>query len=152
MWIELVLQVRNFSELKGLEMTTQHVEKIMKILQREYHRRSNTPICFFHFVIHPDSYSITVENIFYTSFLVRVSSNFITVESHFEPLSSASLMVNHSLSAVLSAWISLYLVVMCFTNGFYTSKWGHFDGNYTIAERDRWSWKLNSKLSMSGHP
>ena len=54
------------------EATTVEVEHIMKILKRLYRQNNLSPICYFEFVTNPNSFSQTIENVFYTAFLIRV--------------------------------------------------------------------------------
>ncbi|ELT95762.1 hypothetical protein CAPTEDRAFT_198996 [Capitella teleta] len=63
-------ELRNFEQLDAQEVTSKEVEKIFNILKEAY-EEDNSPICFFEFVINPESFSRTVENIFNCSFLVR---------------------------------------------------------------------------------
>lgn len=53
------------------EVTTVEVERMLKILRHHYHQNDDKPLCFFKFIVHPDNFSLTVENLFYASFLVR---------------------------------------------------------------------------------
>ncbi len=48
-----------------------HVEYIMKCLAKEYKANNEKPISFYHFVIDPTSFSNSIENIFYISFLIK---------------------------------------------------------------------------------
>jgi hypothetical protein len=63
-------QSSNFGEQKG-ESTTVEVENILKILRLAYKSNKRSPICYFEFVTNPRSFSQTIENVFYTSFLIR---------------------------------------------------------------------------------
>jgi len=54
------------------EVTTREVEKALVTLRDTYKHNDDLPICYFEFVTNPKSFSQTVENVFYTSFLIRV--------------------------------------------------------------------------------
>ncbi|XP_069139150.1 non-structural maintenance of chromosomes element 4 homolog A-like [Argopecten irradians] len=64
-------QLNNFGEAGRNEDTTQEVERLFGLLKKFYRDNDNQPICYFEFVLNPDSFGQTVENIFYASFLVR---------------------------------------------------------------------------------
>ncbi|XP_060064546.1 non-structural maintenance of chromosomes element 4 homolog A-like [Ylistrum balloti] len=64
-------QLNNFGEGGKNEGTTQEVERLFGLLKKYYRDTNNQPICYFEFVLNPDSFGQTVENIFYASFLVR---------------------------------------------------------------------------------
>ncbi|XP_005048753.1 PREDICTED: non-structural maintenance of chromosomes element 4 homolog A isoform X1 [Ficedula albicollis] len=53
------------------EATEKEVERILGILQTHFENDPNTPISFFDFVIDPNSFARTVENMFHVSFLIR---------------------------------------------------------------------------------
>ncbi|XP_076101790.1 EP300-interacting inhibitor of differentiation 3-like [Mytilus galloprovincialis] len=53
------------------EATTAEVERVLDILQKLYKQTDENPICFFEFVLNPESFGQTIENIFYTSFLIK---------------------------------------------------------------------------------
>ncbi|NWZ16269.1 NSE4A protein, partial [Agelaius phoeniceus] len=59
------------------EATEKEVERILRILQTHFENDrifaspANTPISFFDFVIDPNSFARTVENVFHVSFLSR---------------------------------------------------------------------------------
>ncbi|XP_061589180.1 non-structural maintenance of chromosomes element 4 homolog A-like [Cololabis saira] len=53
------------------EATEKEVERILGYLERYSQVDPTSPICYFEFVIDPNSFSRTVENIFHTSFLIR---------------------------------------------------------------------------------
>ncbi|XP_058666564.1 non-structural maintenance of chromosomes element 4 homolog A isoform X1 [Ammospiza nelsoni] len=53
------------------EATEKEVERILRILQTHFENDPNTPISYFDFVIDPNSFARTVENVFHVSFLAR---------------------------------------------------------------------------------
>ncbi|XP_018419460.1 PREDICTED: non-structural maintenance of chromosomes element 4 homolog A [Nanorana parkeri] len=53
------------------EATEKEVERILSYLQSYFKDDPETPISFFDFVIDPDSFARTVENIFHASFIIR---------------------------------------------------------------------------------
>ncbi|KFO87036.1 Non-structural maintenance of chromosomes element 4 A, partial [Buceros rhinoceros silvestris] len=53
------------------EATEKEVERILRLLQTHFKNDPNTPISFFEFVIDPNSFARSVENIFHVSFLIR---------------------------------------------------------------------------------
>lgn len=53
------------------EATEKEVERILGLLQTYFLKYPDTPISYFEFVIDPNSFSRTVENIFYVSFIIR---------------------------------------------------------------------------------
>ncbi|NXA73926.1 NSE4A protein, partial [Thryothorus ludovicianus] len=53
------------------EATEKEVERILRILQTHFENDPNTPISFFDFVIDPNSFARTVENMFHVSFLIK---------------------------------------------------------------------------------
>lgn len=56
--------------VSGEERQTEEVQRLYNILKCQYHKYGKTPVCFFSFVVNPDSYPLTAENLFHTSFLV----------------------------------------------------------------------------------
>ncbi|XP_046585049.1 EP300-interacting inhibitor of differentiation 3-like [Haliotis rubra] len=64
-------QLQDFSDSDKNEATTAEVEKIHNLLIQQYDLQNNNPLCYFEFVVNPESFGQTVENMFYTSFLVR---------------------------------------------------------------------------------
>ncbi|KAF0027333.1 hypothetical protein F2P81_020074 [Scophthalmus maximus] len=53
------------------EATEKEVERILGFLKSYYQDDPTTPISYYEFVVDPNSFSRTVENIFHTSFLIR---------------------------------------------------------------------------------
>lgn len=53
------------------EGTEKEVERILGLLQTYFRKYPDTPVSYFEFVIDPNSFSRTVENIFYVSFIIR---------------------------------------------------------------------------------
>ncbi|KAM5142322.1 non-structural maintenance of chromosomes element 4 homolog A [Mantella aurantiaca] len=53
------------------EATEKEVERILGYLQSYFREEPDTPISFFDFVIDPNSFARTVENIFHVSFIIR---------------------------------------------------------------------------------
>lgn len=62
-------QLTNFNDGDKCEATTEEVDRVLKILKSVFRKRKK--ISFFEFVINPDSFGHSVENLFYVSFLVR---------------------------------------------------------------------------------
>ncbi|NXD03982.1 NSE4A protein, partial [Certhia familiaris] len=58
-------------EVSHQEATEKEVERILRILQTHFENDPNTPISFFDFVIDPNSFARTVENMFHVSFLIK---------------------------------------------------------------------------------
>ncbi|KAM8924672.1 non-structural maintenance of chromosomes element 4 homolog A [Pelodytes ibericus] len=61
----------NKMEESHQEATEKEVERILGFLQSYFNDDPTTPISFFDFVIDPQSYARTVENIFHVSFIIR---------------------------------------------------------------------------------
>jgi len=51
--------------------TVSETERIFDLLKKYYARAKSSPICLYTFMINPHSFSRTIENIFYISFLVK---------------------------------------------------------------------------------
>lgn len=47
------------------------VKHILNILRRCYKENENQPLSFYKFVLHPNDFSITVENLFHVCFIIR---------------------------------------------------------------------------------
>lgn len=60
------------------EMQTEEVSRIFSILKRRFKENANKPLCYFTFVVNPNSFVLTVENVFHTSFLIRDQHALIT--------------------------------------------------------------------------
>ena len=59
------------SQADGQQRTSKLVESTGKILERQYSQNNKRPVDYFKFVIDPDSFGSTVENMFHVSFLVK---------------------------------------------------------------------------------
>ncbi|KAL5015746.1 hypothetical protein ScPMuIL_005335 [Solemya velum] len=64
-------QLRSFEEQQKNEATTAEVERVLAQLQKYYEESEKNPICFFEFILNPHSFGQTIENLFYSSFLIR---------------------------------------------------------------------------------
>ncbi|XP_066477088.1 non-structural maintenance of chromosomes element 4 homolog A [Tiliqua scincoides] len=62
------------------EATEKEVERILGLLQAYYNEDPNTPISFLEFVMDPNSFARTVENMFHVSFLIRDGHAKITLD------------------------------------------------------------------------
>jgi len=74
-----VMKLDKFSQTE--EVTTREVENTLVILRKTCLANGSSPICYFEFVTNPTSFSQTIENVFYTSFLVRVRRSYFD-DSH----------------------------------------------------------------------
>ncbi|NWW74473.1 NSE4A protein, partial [Climacteris rufus] len=68
------------------EATEKEVERILRILQTHFENDPNTPISFFDFVIDPNSFARTVENMFHVSFLIRDGLAKVELDGHGLPV------------------------------------------------------------------
>ncbi|XP_011611346.2 EP300-interacting inhibitor of differentiation 3-like [Takifugu rubripes] len=68
-----VIEIKPIQKLEGShqEATETEVERILGYLQCYYRDEPTSPISYYEFVIDPNSFSRTIENIFHTSFLIR---------------------------------------------------------------------------------
>ncbi len=70
----------------GLQQTELLVQSTMRQLVAAFKSNERRPICYFRFVLDPDSFGATVENVFHISFLVkeeRVRIIFVDLFSQF---------------------------------------------------------------------
>ncbi|RNA44774.1 non-structural maintenance of chromosomes element 4 -like protein [Brachionus plicatilis] len=66
----VIKELEENSSEKEISTTVTEIERIYKILKRFY-KRYKGPICLYEFMINPRSFSRTIENVFYVSFLVK---------------------------------------------------------------------------------
>ena len=71
-WRRNCLDVKLDKFSQSEEVTTREVENVLVILKNTYEESGRCPICYFEFVTNPTSFAQTIENVFYTSFLIRV--------------------------------------------------------------------------------
>ncbi|XP_055899886.1 non-structural maintenance of chromosomes element 4 homolog A-like isoform X2 [Biomphalaria glabrata] len=64
-------QLSSFAETDRGELTTVQVEHLLNTLWKVYEQNDKSPVCYFEFITNPFSFGLTVENMFYVSFLVR---------------------------------------------------------------------------------
>ncbi|XP_060568323.1 non-structural maintenance of chromosomes element 4 homolog A-like [Ruditapes philippinarum] len=66
-------QLKDFKTTDQSEATTEEVERVLQILRDLYQEIGDgkDPLSYFDFVLNPDSFGRTVENIFHVSFLIR---------------------------------------------------------------------------------
>ena len=65
-------QVKEFNSELG-EQTIKQIMHIKRCLVDRYRKEECSPMDYFEFVIDPDSFAKTVENMFHVSFLIKVS-------------------------------------------------------------------------------
>ncbi|XP_075791454.1 non-structural maintenance of chromosomes element 4 homolog A isoform X2 [Pelodiscus sinensis] len=75
------------------EATEKEVERILGLLQTYFTDDPNTPISFFDFVIDPNSFARTVENIFHVSFIIRMEPNVKSAIYHLQRCSKGYFLV-----------------------------------------------------------
>ena len=68
---DMPTKLRKLDLSSNQEATEKEVERILGLLQTYFRKYPDTPVSYFEFVIDPNSFSRTVENIFYVSFIVR---------------------------------------------------------------------------------
>ncbi|XP_023441100.1 EP300-interacting inhibitor of differentiation 3 [Dasypus novemcinctus] len=64
-------KLRKLDLSSNQEETVKEVERILGLLQTYFRKYPDSPLSYFEFVIDPNSFSRTVENIFYVSFIIR---------------------------------------------------------------------------------
>ncbi|XP_012877165.1 PREDICTED: EP300-interacting inhibitor of differentiation 3 [Dipodomys ordii] len=64
-------KLRKLDLSSNQEATEKEVERILGLLQTCFRKYPDTPVSYFEFVVDPHSFSRTVENIFYVSFIIR---------------------------------------------------------------------------------
>ncbi|XP_061870783.1 non-structural maintenance of chromosomes element 4 homolog A-like [Colius striatus] len=74
------------TEVAPEEATEKAVERILGLLRAYFHSDANTPISFFDFVIDPNSFARTVENLFHVSFLIKDGFARITLDEDKLPI------------------------------------------------------------------
>ena len=73
-YLSLIICVSNFQVQKIEEdrnSVDNKVKLIQKVLRAFYERNKNQPISFFQFILHPNDFTATVENIFHLCFMIR---------------------------------------------------------------------------------
>ncbi|XP_055483878.1 EP300-interacting inhibitor of differentiation 3 [Psammomys obesus] len=68
---DMPTKLRKLDMHANQETTEKEVERILGLLQTYFQKYPDTPVSYFEFVIDPNSFSRTVENIFYVSFIIR---------------------------------------------------------------------------------
>lgn len=68
---DMPMKLRKLDLSNNQEATEKEVERILGLLQMYFQKYPGTPVSYFEFVIDPNSFSRTVENIFYVSFIIR---------------------------------------------------------------------------------
>ncbi|XP_029060243.1 EP300-interacting inhibitor of differentiation 3 [Monodon monoceros] len=68
---DMPTKLRKLDLSSNQEATEKEVERILGLLQTYFQKYPDTPVSYFEFVIDPNSFSRTVENIFYVSFIIR---------------------------------------------------------------------------------
>ncbi|XP_064446769.1 EP300-interacting inhibitor of differentiation 3 [Mirounga angustirostris] len=68
---DMPTKLRKLDMSNNQEATEKEVERILGLLQTYFLKYPDTPVSYFEFVIDPNSFSRTVENIFYVSFIIR---------------------------------------------------------------------------------
>ncbi|KAL1775162.1 EP300-interacting inhibitor of differentiation 3 [Sigmodon hispidus] len=68
---DMPTKLRKLDVLVNQETTEKEVERILGLLQTYFQKYPDTPVSYFEFVVDPNSFSRTVENIFYVSFIIR---------------------------------------------------------------------------------
>lgn len=68
---DMPIKLRKLDLSNNQEATEKEVERILGLLQTYFRKYPDTPVSYFEFVIDPNSFSRTVENIFYVSFIIR---------------------------------------------------------------------------------
>jgi len=79
-------QMKQVSSSRGEEVQTEEVSRIYQVLKRRFKENGNQPLCFFTFVINPESFVLTIENVFHTSFLIRDQHALITQDANGSPM------------------------------------------------------------------
>ncbi|XP_040840656.1 EP300-interacting inhibitor of differentiation 3 [Ochotona curzoniae] len=68
---DMPTKLRKLDLSRSQEATEKEVERILGLLQTYFQEYPDTPVPYFEFVVDPNSFSRTVENIFHVSFIIR---------------------------------------------------------------------------------
>lgn len=83
---DMPVKLRKLDLSNNQEGTEKEVERILGLLQMYFRKYPDTPVSYFEFVIDPNSFSRTVENIFYVSFIIRDGFARITLDQDRLPI------------------------------------------------------------------
>lgn len=82
-----VAEPENITSIEKNEESSEMVMKINKFLNKCFKNNNAQPINFFHFVLNPNNFARTIENIYHVSFLIRDGFAAITISEYFTHLS-----------------------------------------------------------------
>lgn len=69
------VEKKQLERVENLQKDEENIEDtvnfLVKVLLEEYEKNNNQPVSYFGFVVDSESFPSTIENMFYTSFLIR---------------------------------------------------------------------------------